>query len=210
MNNGPLIFLGAFLTIAFSWTGIVLTNHMQWGRLQPYYDDVEGKAFPSPMSGEAVQGQQVYQSLGCMYCHSQQVRRPGFGADDKRGWGDRQSVPRDYIQESRVFLGTMRTGPDLMNVGARPLTADWHYHHLLDPQITSPGSIMPPFPFLFEVRKIQGQPSNNALTGLDAAHAPPPGYELVPTPRAQALVAYLQSLKFQYDYPEARPVGGGN
>jgi cytochrome c oxidase cbb3-type subunit 2 len=210
MNNGPLIFLGAFLTIAFSWTGIVLTNHMQWGRMQPSYDEVEGKAFPSPMSGMAKQGQQVYQELGCLYCHSQQVRRPGFGADDKRGWGDRQSVPRDYIQQDRVLLGTMRTGPDLMNVGARPLTEDWHYKHLLDPQITSPGSIMPPFAFLFEVRKIQGDPSNNALRALDEAHAPPPGYEIVPTARAEALVAYLQSLKFQYDYPEAKPVGGVN
>lgn len=208
MNNGPLIFLGAFLTIAFSWTGIVLTNHLQWGRMQPYYDEAEGKAFPAPMSGVAKQGQEVYQQLGCIYCHSQQVRRPGFGADDKRGWGERQSVPRDYLHQERVLLGTMRTGPDLMNVGARPLTADWHYKHLLDPQITSPGSIMPPFPFLFETRKIEGEPSVNALRALPPEYAPPPGYELVPTARGEALVAYLMSLKHQYDYPEAMPVGG--
>lgn len=208
MNNGPLIFLGAFLTIVFSWSGIVLTNHLQWGRMQPYYDEVEGKAFPSPMSGVAKQGKQVYQELGCIYCHSQQVRRPGFGGDTGRGWGDRQSVPRDYLHQERVLLGTMRTGPDLMTVGARPLTADWHFKHLLDPQITSPGSTMPPYPFLFETRKIQGEPSVHALTGLSGAHAPPEGYEVVPTARAEALVAYLLSLKHEYDYPEAMPVGG--
>ena len=112
MNNGPLIFLGAFLTIAFSWTGIVLTNHLQWGKMQPYFDEVEGRAFPAPMSGIAKQGKQVYQELGCIYCHSQQVRRPGFGADTERGWGDRQSVPRDYLHQERVLLGTMRTGPE--------------------------------------------------------------------------------------------------
>ncbi|HLP09348.1 MAG TPA: cbb3-type cytochrome c oxidase subunit II [Opitutaceae bacterium] len=209
MNKGPLLFLGIFLAVALSWTGIVLVNQIQYGSLTPIIDNETGTAFPQVMSGQAKQGQLVYQSLGCVYCHSQQVRRPGFGADDLRGWGDRQSVARDYVQQGRVFLGTMRTGPDLMNVGARPLNAEWHLKHLLDPQITSPGSLMPPFPFLFETRKIVGQPSPKALQGLPPAHTPPPGYELVPTPRAEALVAYLMSLKHEYDYPEAKPVAVG-
>ncbi len=206
MNKGPLLFLGIFLAVALSWTGIVLVNQIQYGSLTPMVDNETGTAFPQVMSGQAKQGQLVYQSLGCVYCHSQQVRRPGFGADDLRGWGERQSVARDYVQQGRVFLGTMRTGPDLMNVGARPLNAEWHLKHLLDPQITSPGSLMPPFPFLFETRQIVGQPSPKALQGLPPAHTPPPGYELVPTPRAEALVAYLMSLKHEYEYPEAKPV----
>lgn len=211
MNKGPLLFLGIFFTLALSWTGIVLVNQLQYGRLTPLLDNESGVAYPQPMSGLARQGQAVYQSLGCVYCHTQQVRRPGFGTDDLRGWGERQSVARDYVQQGRVFLGTMRTGPDLINVGARPLTADWHFKHLLDPQIVSPGSIMPPFPFLFETRKIVGQPSPKALQGLPPAYAPPAGYELVPTHRAEALVAYLQSLKFEFDYPEGVPaaVAGG-
>ena len=32
------------------------------------------------------------------------------------------------------------------------------------------------------------------------------GYEIVPKHRAQALVAYLQSLNNVYEYPEAKPV----
>ncbi len=209
MNKAPLLFLGIFFTLAFSWTGIVLTNQIQFGSLGTYLDPMEGVAYPQAMPGLARQGKQVYQSLGCVYCHTQQVRRPGFGADTERGWGDRQSVARDYIYERRVFLGTMRTGPDLMNVGARPLTAEWHHKHLLNPQITSPGSVMPPFTFLYETRKIVGQPSPKALQNLPAPYAPAPGYEVVPTPRAEALVAYLQSLKFQYEYPEAVPVNTG-
>ena len=137
------------------------------------------------------------------------MRRPGFGADTERGWGDRQSVARDYIYERRVFLGTMRTGPDLRNIGARQPSADWLYRHLYDPQLTSPGSIMPPFRFLFAYRRVTGQYSPLALKlpadyarqhGLDR-----PGYELVPTPRAEALVAYLMSLKDTYEFPEAKP-----
>ena len=119
MNRGPLIFLGIFLTLAFSWTGIVLTNQIQYGSLTPYYDSNEGRTFPDKPSGLAERGRLVYQDLGCLYCHSQQVRRPGFGADTERGWGERQSVARDYVNDKRVYLGTMRTGPDLRNIGGQ-------------------------------------------------------------------------------------------
>jgi len=47
------------------------------------------------------------------------------------------------------------------------------------------------------------QPSAHALT-LSSKFAPGPGLEVVPTPRAVALVAYLQSLKDTYDYPTER------
>lgn len=200
MNRAPILFLGVFFTLAFSWTGIVLVNQITYGNLTPYYDANEGKVFPEPIPGEAARGKLVYQDLGCVYCHSQQVRRPGYGADDLRGWGERQSVARDYIREQRVLLGTMRTGPDLRNVGARLNDPTWHYLHLYDPQITSKGSNMAPFKFLFETRKIAGQPSPKALK-LPAEYAPKPGYEVVPTERAESLVAYLLSLKDTYEYP---------
>jgi cytochrome c oxidase cbb3-type subunit II len=205
MNRAPLIFLGIFFTLAFSWTGIILSNQISYGKLQPITDETENKSYPESLPGLAAQGKLVYQDLGCLYCHSQQVRRPGFGADDKRGWGDRQSVARDYIREGRVLLGTMRTGPDLRNIGARQTSRDWHMLHLYDPQITSKGSIMAPFAFLFEKHKIVGQPSPKAVK-LPAPYTPEPGYEVVPTPRAEALVAYLQSLKDTYAYPETKNV----
>ncbi len=87
----------------------------------------------------------------------------GFGADVERGWGRRQSVPRDYILQKRVLLGTMRTGPDLANVGGRPLNSDWRHQHLYNPRITSEGSLSPPFAYPYEVREIEGDPSPNAV-----------------------------------------------
>ena|SRR5258708_4425626 len=204
MNKAPLLFLGFFFAIAFSWTGIILSNQISYGHLQPYKDPTDEQLYPLAVPGIAERGKLVYQDLGCIYCHSQQVRQPGFGSDNERGWGDRGSVARDYIRQQRVLLGTMRTGPDLMNIGARQPNSDWHYKHLYDPQITSKGSVMPPFTFLFEKRKIIGQPSTKAIL-LPAAYSPEPGYEIVPTPRAEALVAYLQSLKSDYTYPEAKP-----
>jgi cytochrome c oxidase cbb3-type subunit 2 len=206
MNRAPLIFLGIFFAMAFSWTGIVLTNQLAYGKLEPVYDEGEGKSFPEAIPGLAAQGKLVYQDLGCIYCHTQQVRRPGYGGDIDRGWGERQSVARDYIRESRVLLGTMRTGPDLRNVGTRFAGEggrEWHIRHMYDPEITTPDSTMPKFKFLFETRKIVGEPSRKAVQRLLPASAQPPaGHEIVLTARGNALIEYLLSLKDTYTYPE--------
>ena len=213
MKNLPLLFLGIFFTLAFSWVGLVLSSHLNLGSLQPATSSLDEQGnniagdtlYPIELGGIAKTGKAVYIEEGCLYCHSQQIRPKGFGADYERGWGDRQTVARDYIYQERVLLGTMRTGPDLANVGSRLPSADWHLNHLYNPRITSPGSIMPPFPFLFEVRKIEGAPSPKALKIPESSpYAPKEGYEVIPTDRALALVAYLQNLKIDYELPEMK------
>ena len=63
---------------------------------------------------------------------------------------------------------------------------------------------MPPFAFLYEVREIDGEPSPNAVSiSADSEYYPGDGYEVIPTKRAEALVAYLLSLKIDYSLPEA-------
>jgi len=199
MKNGPLFILGLFFALALSWAGLALGTHAQLGDLQPYYDDLEGKAFPQRAPGIASRGQLVYQDLGCMSCHTQQVRRPSYGADEARGWGSRQSVARDYVHQNRPLLGQNRLGPDLANFGKRAEAAGTTKIDLLvDLYNGSQG--MPAYRFLFEEREIVGQTSGNALHGVA-----PDGYELVPTEHAETLVAYLLSLKQIYEYPEARP-----
>ena len=64
-------------------------------------------------------GAHVYAANGCVYCHSQQVRADYIADDIERKWGNRRSAPRDYIFERPVFLGKMRMGQDLANIGAR-------------------------------------------------------------------------------------------
>ena len=56
----------------------------------------------------------------------------------------------------------------------------------------------------FQYQKIQGEPSQNALS-LHGSHAPQQGYEVVPTEDAKNLVAYLLSLKQDYTLPEVPP-----
>ena len=102
------------------------------------------------------------------------------------------------------MLGTMRTGPDLTNVGLR-YSELWQYQHLFNPQITSPGSTMPPYGFLFEVRKIGEMrgPSPDAVQLPEQFH-PGEGYEVVPSQRARDLVAYLMNLRQDYELPEMK------
>ncbi|MEO7599186.1 MAG: cbb3-type cytochrome c oxidase subunit II [Opitutus sp.] len=203
MRNGLIFFTGLFAAVLLSWAGIVLSSHAQLGKLTPYFDENEGKAFPLRPSGVAGQGQLVYDDLNCAVCHTQQVRRPDFGSDKARGWGDHQSVARDYIYDMRVQLGESRLGPDLANVGIRKTPYD--SEDLLKLLYSGAGT-MPPYKFLFEKRALAGrQPSDYAMK-LRGDLAAPAGYEIVPTARAQALVAYLLSLNQAYEYPEARPV----
>ncbi len=233
MNNLPFLFCGIFLTLALSWVGLILVPDLfQIGQLDrttselirpdteepipglTYRDDdgnlqygvpnPDEELFPRFFGGKARRGKEHYVSMGCLYCHSQQVRRRGFGADYDRGWGDRQSVARDYILQERVMLGTSRTGPDLKDIGSRMPDESWHHLHLYNPQITSEGSNMPPYPFLYETRPIPDDgPSPDALS-LPAEFAVDEGYEVVPTRRARELVAYLLELRLDYDLPEVR------
>ena len=197
MKNGFTFFLGLFAALAISWGAIVFGTHAQLGALTPYYDDNEGKSFPSRTDGLAQQGALVYDDLGCASCHTQQVRRPDFGSDVARGWGTRQSYARDYIHQARVQLGESRVGPDLANVGARKTPYDAED---LTKLLYTGSALHPAYKFLYDDRAITGEASSHRLV-LRGALAAAPGREIVPTPRAQALVAYLLSLKQTYDYP---------
>lgn len=202
MNRMPVIIIGAFLTFLSSWIGLVAYPYLELGRFMPFTSEETGDINPPPLSGMAVRGQRTYASAGCVYCHSQQVRQVGYGSDLERGWGARPTVARDYMRENPAFLGTMRTGPDLTNIGARQPTAMWHHQHLYQPGVVSPGSIMPSYRYLYRLQKIEGQRSVNAIDLLPP-DTPPDGYEVVPTYEAEALVAYLLSLNRNYPLPEA-------
>jgi len=113
------LFLGIFGTLAFSWMGLTVIPNWQIGHLNPQSDEEGTDTYPMPQSGMVERGAHVYAANGCIYCHSQQVRADYSADDIERKWGDRRSAPRDYIFERPVFLGKMRMGQDLANIGAR-------------------------------------------------------------------------------------------
>ena len=200
MNRVTLLYVGILFTVLLSFAGLAVLPEQQLGGLEPIVND-DGSTYPVEPTGLVASGRHVYVSLGCMYCHSQQVRPPGFGADIDRGWGSRRTVARDHIFDTPPLLGTMRTGPDLANIGVRQPSDDWHLLHLYNPEITSPGSIMPPLAFLFDELTLEIERPYDALSFPPAWN---PGDDVVVVPKtdAKALVAYLKSLAANQPLPE--------
>jgi len=189
MTRAIILFLGAMATVLFALVVLIILPNAMMSQLEAPPD-------LKPYTQEELLGRQVYIDNGCVYCHSQQVRDPSFTTDVARGWGSRPSVPADYVFDKPHLMGTMRTGPDLINVGARLPDAQWHLLHLYQPRALVPWSIMPPYPFLFE-HKETAAPDDTVLT-IPQSHAPESGVVVV-TDEARALVAYLLALK--RDYP---------
>lgn len=131
-----------------------------------------------PYTAQQLRGRLVYEREGCMYCHSQQIRpltsemiRYGIGSSPAPAADE-----REYVYDEPHFLGTKRNGPDLSREGGK-YSDDWQYSHLFNPQMMTPGSIMPQFTWLF-----------NVPNPADPSSVPEP------TQECKDLVAYIQSL----------------
>jgi cbb3-type cytochrome oxidase cytochrome c subunit len=136
-----------------------------------------------------------------------ETRIVATGADISRGWGLRHSVAEDFLYDYPVQPGNLRIGPDLAGVGSRLPDANLLLRHLYAPKSITKDSLMPPFRYLFETKKIGTAPSSDALN-LPEGYAPPGGYEIVPKPEAKHLAAYLLSLHADvplYDAPFTPP-----
>jgi cytochrome c oxidase cbb3-type subunit II len=202
MKSNFVFFFGLFAALGFTYVGIVFGLNAQLGSLASYYEDIEGATFPQLFPSVIARGKQVSRGLGCVACDTQKVRRSGFGSDHVGGWGDCQSIVRDYICQPFPQLGFFWIGPDLTSVGNRKPSAPGADALLHMPSAGSEG--MPPYRFLFEMRRIGAgaQPSDEALK-LMGALEPKAGLQVVPTQRARDLVGYLVNLKTTHDYPEA-------
>ena len=269
MNNGLLLFFGIFLSLGGSFWALLLAPQVQIGRAQPVVLETTGATYPSPRTGVAQQGAEIYRAQGCVECHSQQVRQSGvnfevwladtgnaqrqlavtmnqlkiadadkliaqapvkilggltmleasgiasqltngeakaqvvlatLGSDIRRGWGKRATVTQDYLYDNPVQLGSFRVGPDLANYGTRAVPSALALQHLYSPQSTMPKSMMPPYRYLFNKRKMADgeKRASNALPAMVE-----PGYEITPTAEAEALVAYLMSLDASASLAEA-------
>ena len=98
-----------------------------------------------PYTPLELQGRDLYIREGCVGCHSQMIRP--FRTEVER-YGE-YSKAGEYVYDHPFLWGSKRTGPDLMREGKK-YPNSWHYYHMNDPRLMSPGSIMPPFPWLSE------------------------------------------------------------
>ena len=96
-----------------------------------------------PYTPLEVLGRDIYIREGCLGCHSQMIRP--FRSETER-YGE-YSKAGEFVYDHPFLWGSKRTGPDLHRVGGKYPDA-WHYNHMDDPRSTSPGSIMPRYPWL--------------------------------------------------------------
>lgn len=113
-----------------------------------------------PYTPLELHGRDIYIREGCNNCHSQMVRP--FRSETQR-YGE-YSKAGEFVYDHPFLWGSRRTGPDLHRIGGKYLDS-WPYNHMLDPNTTSDGSIMPTYPWLFEnaIDKSQTAPKISAL-----------------------------------------------
>ena len=97
----------------------------------------------TPYTPLEVAGRDIYITEGCYLCHSQWVRP--MRAEVLR-YGEWSRAP-EYQYDRPFLLGSRRMGPDLHRLSQKYPDA-WHYEHMRDPRSTSPGSVMPSYPWL--------------------------------------------------------------
>ena len=117
-------------------------------------------------------GRDLYIREGCVGCHSQMIRP--FRSETER-YGEYSKVG-EFVFDHPFLWGSKRTGPDLARVGGKYPDA-WHYNHMDNPRTTSPGSIMPRYPWLLAQKiDLTALPARiGALRKVGVPYAP--GYE---------------------------------
>jgi cytochrome c oxidase cbb3-type subunit I/II len=143
-----------------------------------------------PYSPLELQGRDIYIREGCVSCHSQMVRP--FRSETER-YGE-YSKAGEFVYDHPFLWGSKRTGPDLHRQGGKYSNA-WQFNHMLDPTSMSPGSVMPPYPWLIEqtLDTSTTESKINAMRTLGVPYSD--GYELKANAdlkiQANAIVANL-------------------
>ena len=191
MRNYYIIILGIFLVLNSSIIVFILPSINQIGSLSQSTESLElnekgelvqiegDPLFPQKKQGIALQGKKHYINLGCYLCHTQQIKESDLKIKPRRVFGDRINVPRDYIWEERVLLGDVRNGPDLID----------YYKELKSPK--------------YIYRHLSGKPKNKSTCQYYSFLFYKNEENYIPTIQAAQLAEYLNSLKLNYDLPEA-------
>lgn len=127
-----------------------------------------------PYSPLELQGRDIYIREGCVGCHSQMVRP--FRSETER-YGE-YSKAGEFVYDHPFLWGSKRTGPDLHREGGKYSNA-WHFNHMLDPTTMSPGSIMPPYPWLID-QKLDTTTTSSKISAMKKLGVPyAEGYEKI-------------------------------
>ncbi|MBI5020422.1 MAG: cytochrome-c oxidase, cbb3-type subunit I [Ignavibacteriales bacterium] len=151
-----------------------------------------------PYTPLELQGRDIYIREGCNTCHSQMVRP--FRSETER-YGE-YSKAGEFVYDHPFLWGSKRTGPDLHREGKRYPNL-WHFMHMDDPRSVSPGSIMPPYPWLYtqDLDNSTLEPKIRAMQSLGVPY--PKGFDLLALTdlqrQAELIAVDLQKQKIPAD-----------
>jgi cytochrome c oxidase cbb3-type subunit I/II len=131
-----LTFVAVFIggVVEYVPTALIRANIPTIASVQPY----------TPLE---LEGRDLYIREGCVGCHSQMIRP--MRAETER-YGD-YSKAGEFVYDHPFLWGSKRTGPDLHRLGGK-YPDSWHFLHMKVPSSTSPGSLMPGYPWLYDTR----------------------------------------------------------
>lgn len=127
-----------------------------------------------PYTPLELEGRDLYIREGCYVCHSQMIRP--FRSEVAR-YGE-YSKAGEFVYDHPFQWGSKRTGPDLAREGGK-YPDSWHYNHMDDPRTMSPGSIMPPYPYMID-NDLNTSNTAAKIRAMQKLGVPyPPGYDQI-------------------------------
>ena len=127
-----------------------------------------------PYTPLELQGRDIYIREGCYNCHSQMIRP--FRYEVSR-YGE-YSKAGEFVYDHPFQWGSKRTGPDLARIGGK-YGNSWHFNHMIEPSAMAPGTVMPPYPSLYE-KEIDMASTNSKIHAMRMIGVPyPKGYEAI-------------------------------
>jgi cytochrome c oxidase cbb3-type subunit I/II len=154
-----LVAVGIGGVVEYLPTAIVRSNVPSIATVRPY----------TPLE---LEGRDLYIREGCVGCHTQMVRPTR--AETER-YGD-YSKPGEFVYDHPFLWGSKRTGPDLHRQGGK-YPDSWHFLHMKQPSATSPGSIMPGYPWLYDTALDTSHVEGKVITLRRLGVPYPSGYE---------------------------------
>ena len=145
--------------VEFVPTALVRANVPTIAAVQPY----------TPLE---IEGRDLYIREGCVGCHSQMVRP--LRAETER-YGE-YSKAGEFVYDHPFLWGSKRTGPDLHRQGGK-YPDSWHFLHMKEPRATSPGSIMPAYPWMYDTVLDVSHTEGKIITLRRLGVPYPPGLE---------------------------------
>ncbi|MBI5775000.1 MAG: cytochrome-c oxidase, cbb3-type subunit I [Verrucomicrobia bacterium] len=160
------------LLAALALVAVVIGGVVEFIPMWVIKENVPTIAAVKPYSPLEVLGRDIYIREGCVGCHSQMIRP--FRSETER-YGE-YSKAGEFVYDHPFLWGSKRTGPDLHREGGKYPDA-WHYNHMDDPRLTSPGSMMPRYSWLLTQKlDVNALPSRiNALRKVGVPY--PAGFE---------------------------------